>query len=80
MLRIVKVTESGNDRILYRYYPEYYDSFGIIEIHDNDVRIAEWADYDKKLGAPYYANKARAAVLRMLEAGKLEDSKFFAWG
>lgn len=78
MLKLIRIKDS--DVQSYRYYPEYYDGFGIIEIHGNDVVISEWADYDKKLGVPYYANKARAAVLRMLEAGKLEDSKFFAWG
>ncbi|WP_454922773.1 hypothetical protein [Abiotrophia defectiva] len=80
MLKLVKVTEPGNGRILYRYYPEYYEGYGIIEIYGDEVKVTELADYDKELGVPYYANKARAAILRMLEAGKLEDSKYFAWG
>lgn len=80
MLKLVKVPESDTDRILYRYYPEYYEGYGIIEIYGDEVKVTELADYDKELGVPYYANRARAAVLRMLETGKLEDSKFFAWG
>ena len=51
----------------------------MIEIKGDEVVVAVESNRDKELGVPYYANKARAEVLRLLKAGQLVDEKLLAW-
>ena len=63
----------------YFYHPENTDDVGMIEIKGDKVIVAVESNRDKELGAPYFANKARAEVLRLLKAGHLVDEKLLAW-
>ncbi|MBO4126523.1 hypothetical protein [Streptococcus suis] len=77
MIKLEKITNSSSQG--YFYHPENTDDVGMIEIKGNDVVIAVESNRDKELGAPYYANKARAEVLRLLKTGNLVDSKMLVW-
>lgn len=79
MLQLIKIF---NSRIQgYWYIPENKTP-GIVEYDEVSgvVNVVILSSYDVELGAPYYANKAKSAVLRMLEDGNFPDNKFFAWG
>ena len=78
MLKLIKIFNSG---ILgYWYIPENRDP-GMIEIDEQTgaVTVAIESNYDKELGAPYYANKARGAVKQMWDRGELPSEKSFTW-
>lgn len=77
MLKLEKIKNSGSQG--YFYHPENTDDVGMIEINGDDVVIAVESNRDKELGAPYYANKARAEVLRLLKANNLVDTKMLIW-
>ncbi|MER0123453.1 hypothetical protein ABPH35_07120 [Streptococcus sp. ZJ93] len=79
MLKLIKIFNSNSKG--YWYIPENRDP-GMIEIDVNtgDVSIVIESNYDKELGYPYYAYKARAAVKQMWDSGEMPDEKFFAWG
>lgn len=53
----------------------------MIEIDEltGEVTVAIESNYDKELGYPYYANKARGAVKQMLDRGELPNEKSFIW-
>lgn len=78
MLKLIKIFNSS---ILgYWYIPENRDP-GMIEIDEQtgEVTVAIESNYDKELGAPYYANKDRGAVKRMWDSGELPSEKSFTW-
>lgn len=77
MIKLEKIYNSSSKG--YFYHPENTDDVGMIEIKGDDVVIAIQSNHDKELGAPYYANKARAEVLRLLKSGNLVDTKVLAW-
>ncbi|CIN45153.1 Uncharacterised protein [Streptococcus pneumoniae] len=54
----------------------------MIEIDEctGEVTVVIESNYDKELGYPYYANKARGAVKQMWDRGELPSEKSFAWG
>ena len=51
-----------------------------IDERSGEVTVVIESNYDKELGYPYYANKARGAVKQMWDKGELPSEKFFAWG
>ena len=78
MLKLIKIFNSS---ILgYWYIPENRDP-GLIEIDEQtgEVTVVIESNYDKELGYPYYANKARGAVKQMLDKGKLLSEKSLTW-
>lgn len=77
MIKLEKIKNSGSNG--YFYHPENTDDVGMLEIVGDDVVIAVQSNRDKELGVPYYANKARAEVLRLLKSGNLVDTKVLAW-
>lgn len=77
MIELLKIKNSTSKG--YFYLPEGKQGPGIIEITDGEVIVAELSSYEKELGAPYYANKAKAEVMRLLETGNLVDRKILAW-
>ena len=66
MIKLEKIKNSKSNG--YFYHPENTADVGMIEIKGDEV-----------VGVPYYANKARAEVLRLLKAGQLVDEKLLAW-
>ena len=74
--RVVKAESNG-----YFYFPENKTEPGIIEIDSNtgEVYIAEESSYDKKLGVPYYANRALSEVQRLVQADNLVNEKVLVW-
>ncbi|TWT11269.1 hypothetical protein [Streptococcus sp. sy004] len=77
MIRLEKIKNSSVQR--YFYHPENTADVGMIEIKENEVVIAVQVNRDKEFGAPYYANKARAEVLRLLKTSNLVESKLFVF-
>lgn len=77
MIKLEKIKNSSSQG--YFYHPENTDDVGMIEIKGSNVEIVVQSNRDKELGVPYYANKARAEVLRLLKSGNLVDSKILAW-
>lgn len=79
MLKLIKIFNSKSKG--YWYIPENRDP-GMIEIDERtgEVTVVIESNYDKELGYPYYANKARGAVKQMLDKGELPNEKSFAWG
>ena len=77
MIKLEKIKNSGSKG--YFYHPENTDDVGMLEIQGDDVIIVVQSNRDKELGVPYYANKARAEVLRLLKANNLVYSKILAW-
>lgn len=77
MIKLEKIKHSKSKG--YFYHPENTDDVGMIEIKGDEVVVAVESNRDKELGVPYYANKARAEVLRLLKAGQLVDEKLLAW-
>ena len=79
MLKLIKIFNSKSK--CYWYIPENRDP-GMIEIDERtgEVTVVIESNYDKELGYPYYANKARGAVKQMLDRGELPNEKSFAWG
>lgn len=77
MIKLEKIKHSKSKG--YFYHPENKEDVGMIEIIGNDAVIVVEANRDKELGVPYYANKARAEVLRLMKSGDLVDSKILAW-
>ena len=78
MLKLIKIL---NSTILgYWYIPENKDP-GLIEINKKtgEVIISIESNYDKELGYPYYANKARGEVKKMLDEGNLVVEKTINW-
>lgn len=78
MLKLIKIL---NSTILgYWYIPENKDS-GLIEINKKtgEVIISIESNYDKELGYPYYANKARGEVKKMLDEGSLVTERTINW-
>ena len=78
MLKLIKIL---NYSILgYWYIPENRDP-GMIEIDERngEVTVVIEQNYDKELGYPYYANKARGAVKQMLDKGELLSEKSLTW-
>lgn len=51
----------------------------MIEIIGSDAVISIESNHDKEFGIPYYANKARAEVLRLLKDGNLVEAKLLIW-
>lgn len=78
MIKLQKIPSSSRSTG-YFYFPENTEDVGMIEIKNNDVFVAVESNHDKELGVPYYANKARAEVLRLLKSGNLVESKILAW-
>lgn len=77
---MIRLEKTENPETLgYFYYPEDTDDVGLIEIKGDEVVITIQANRDKSLGVPYYGNKARAEVLRLLEARTLVNSKILVW-
>ena len=77
MIKLEKIKHSKSKG--YFYHPENTDDVGMIEIKGDKVIVAVESNRDKELRAPYFANKARAEVLRLLKAGHLVDEKLLAW-
>lgn len=79
MLKLIKIFNSNTTG--YWYIPENRDP-GMIEIDvtTGEVTVSIESSYDKELGYPYFANKARGTVKQMWDKGELPDEKFFAWG
>lgn len=77
MIKLEKIKNSKSSG--YFYHPENTTDVGMIEIKGDEVVVAVESNRDKELGVPYYANKARAEVLRLLKAGQLVDEKLLAW-
>lgn len=77
MIKLEKIKNSKSNG--YFYHPENTADVGMIEIKGDEVVVAVESNRDKELGVPYYANKARAEVLRLLKAGQLIDEKLLAW-
>lgn len=79
MLKLIKIFNSNSKG--YWYIPENSDP-GMIEIDEKtgEVKIAIESTYDKELGYPYFANKAKGIVKQMWDRRELPDEKFFAWG
>ena len=79
MFKLIKIFNSKSKG--YWYIPENRDP-GMIEIDERtgEVTVVIESNYDKELGYPYYANKARGAVKQMLDRGELPNEKSFAWG
>lgn len=77
MIKLERIKNSNSNG--YFYHPENTQDVGMLEIVGNDVIIVVESQRDKDLGAPYYANKARAEVLRLLKTGNLVDTKLLAW-
>ena len=77
MIKLEKIKHSKSKG--YFYHPENTDDVGMIEIKGDKVIVAVESNRDKELGAPYFANKARAEFLRLLKAGHLVDEKLLAW-
>lgn len=78
MLKLIKIL---NSTILgYWYIPENKDP-GLIEINKKtgEVIISIESNYDKELGYPYYANKARCEVKKMLDEGSLVTERTINW-
>lgn len=77
MLKLEKIKQSGIQG--YFYHPENTDDVGMIEIIGSDAVISIESNHDKKLGIPYYGNKARAEVLRLLKDDNLVEAKLLIW-
>ena len=77
MIKLEKIKNSKSNG--YFYHPENTAHVGTIEIKGDEVVVAVESNRDKELGVPYYANKARAEVLRLLKADQLVDEKLLAW-
>ncbi|HEM3705959.1 TPA: hypothetical protein U1C94_002334 [Streptococcus suis] len=79
MLKLIKIFNSNSKG--YWYIPEN-SAPGMIEIDEKtgEVKIAIESTYDKELGYPYFANKAKGIVKQMWDKQELPDEKFFAWG
>ncbi|HEL1603159.1 TPA: hypothetical protein TXL59_001473 [Streptococcus suis] len=79
MLKLIKIFNSNSKG--YWYIPENRDP-GMIEIDEKtgEVTVAIESSYDKELGYPYFANKAKGIVKQMWDRQELPDEKFFAWG
>lgn len=79
MLKLIKIFNSNSKG--YWYIPDNRDP-GMIEIDEKtgEVKVVVESNYDKELGYPYFANKARGLVKQMLDAGELPDEKAYAWG
>lgn len=78
MLKLIKIFSST---ILgYWYIPENKDP-GLIEINSEtgEVIVSIESNYDKELGYPYYANKARGEVKKMLDEGNLVTEITINW-
>lgn len=79
MLKLVRM--KNTEKICYFYFPEGRTEPGIIEIDKNNQAVViQESTYDKEVGAPFFANKARAYVQRMWDSNNLLDEKLFAWG
>ena len=50
-----------------------------IDEQTGEVTVAIESNYDKELGYPYYAKKARGVVKQMLDKGELLSEKSFTW-
>ena len=79
MLKLIKIFNFQYFRI-FGIFRKNRDP-GLIEIDERtgEVTVAIESNYDKELGAPYYANKARGAVKRMWDSGELPSEKSFTW-
>ena len=78
MLKLIKIF---NSTILgYWYIPENKDP-GLIEINSEtcEVIVSIESNYDKELGYPYYANKARGEVKKMLDEENLVAKRTINW-
>lgn len=78
MIKLQKIPGTSRSKG-YFYHPENTEDVGMIEIRNNKVVVVVESNHDKELGVPYYANKARAEVLRLLKAKNLVDMKILAW-
>lgn len=78
MLKLIKIFNSS--RKGYWYIPENRDP-GMIEIDEStgEVTIVIESSYDKELGYPYYANRARGSVKQMWEKDEMPDEKLLVW-
>lgn len=65
--------------ISYFYFPEGREDYGVIEVKGQNVIIKSESNTDKELEYPFYANKARIAVLNMLKNDNYENEKYIIW-
>lgn len=79
MMKLIKIFNSNSKG--YWYIPENRDP-GMIENNEKtgDVLVVVESSYDKELGYPYYANRAKGYVKQMWDKQELPDERFFAWG
>ena len=82
MLRVVKVMESNNGSVRYRYYAEQDNRPGLVELDmsTGEVEVIEQTPYEQDRDYPYYTNKAKGLVHRMWRENKFEVEKSLVWG